>query len=783
MRRLGSLLALIALLLLGLPAGASVAQPAGSGWDGLFGGSDGTLTGTGTGPAAPGVRWVRTIEDSNTSGSWEGFETKDFVVLDAAGNLLVRGHYGITPGTGKLTAVRPGDGSTAYTLDGAPTTCVPGIAPDGTSWVLLDAEEGPIGGPFELRGVDTTGATVASYTQPTNTPGQPRLKPCGSGIRFLSDGTAVMIERSFDSPNGGVWLRVVATGAAPAQRWIEPIEPDVNQTGRWLLDVRVGPPGAPNADTIYTFHQPPTGLVIQARRAGDGTVRGSVAVPGRSFLGGAIVLDGSGRIFLSTRVREGSLAGHLVAVHDPGTGDPTVLWSHEMRVGDPATAYRAEMSFLALGDGDTLVGTYSGYSGQDGIVGVDAATGLPRWEHRFGIIGRSLAADATGTAYFMDSFTPRLVAVAPSGTIRWTLPYGDDSGGLPSGAWRLAAVGATGDVYLTGSPAFTPLKLAAVTQGTPTDRRAGVNRLETAVAVSQASHPVDGTVEWVVLARSDQYPDALAGAPLAHRLGGPLLLTPPSRLAPETATELRRLGTRRVVMLGGQAALSPQVVADLVALGVPADNIERVSGPNRFATAGMVADRVGGTQAVLVEGANADPARGWPDAVAASGFAALTGRPILLLERDRLPPDTDAALRRLGVTRGIVVGGPAAVSDDNVARIAAVTGSPVERLSGPSRYATSVAVATRSLEEGARLASLWVATGTAFADALTAGPAAAAAGGVLLLVDGRNAAGGQASYDFLAARAAQVGAVNLVGGPSAISVEVEARIRQTIGRG
>lgn len=40
-----------------------------------------------------------------------------------------------------------------------------------------------------------------------------------------------------------------------------------------------------------------------------------------------------------------------------------------------------------------------------------------------------------------------------------------------------------------------------------------------------------------------------------------------------------------------------------------------------------------------------DPTRGWADAVAVSGRATTTGRPILLVERDRLPVETRAALQ------------------------------------------------------------------------------------------------------------------------------------------
>jgi ell wall binding domain 2 (CWB2)/Cysteine-rich secretory protein family len=68
---------------------------------------------------------------------------------------------------------------------------------------------------------------------------------------------------------------------------------------------------------------------------------------------------------------------------------------------------------------------------------------------------------------------------------------------------------------------------------TPVQRIAGGDRISTAVAVSQQVFP---RADAVVLARADQYPDALAGASLAAALGGPVLLTAPDHLS-EAAPE------------------------------------------------------------------------------------------------------------------------------------------------------------------------------------------------------------------------------------------------------
>lgn len=91
-------------------------------------------------------------------------------------------------------------------------------------------------------------------------------------------------------------------------------------------------------------------------------------------------------------------------------------------------------------------------------------------------------------------------------------------------------------------------------QGSPSapvyaHRIAGPNRYQTAVCVSseswfdpgQEGTPEDDLAHAVVLARGDMFPDALAGAPLATQMQGPLLLTTPMSLRPEVKAEILRV--------------------------------------------------------------------------------------------------------------------------------------------------------------------------------------------------------------------------------------------------
>jgi len=307
------------------------------------------------------------------------------------------------------------------------------------------------------------------------------------------------------------------------------------------------------------------------------------------------------------------------------------------------------------------------------------------------------------------------------------------------------------------------------------ERVEGEDRIDTAVEVSQIR---GNAAETVVLARADVYPDALAGGPLAVNRQAPLLLTASNELSEETADEITRLDATRAVLLGGEEALSPEVADALQDRGLA---VERIGGNNRFATAALVADALGSDagSAFVVEGANADPKRGWPDAVSAAPLAGATGRPILLVTAGSVPDETAAALERGAVTESVVVGGEAAVGPAVFAELQARGHGP-RRLSGDNRYATSAAVYDEALEEGLDQQVLWLATGADFPDALTAGATVGALRQSLLLVDPQDLDGSPAVREVLDAEPPVVELVRLLGGREAVSPEVEEEIRALV---
>ena len=186
------------------------------------------------------------------------------------------------------------------------------------------------------------------------------------------------------------------------------------------------------------------------------------------------------------------------------------------------------------------------------------------------------------------------------------------------------------------------------------ERRAGLDRYETAVAVSGVFSP--GTdVGSVVLATGTGFPDALAGAPAAAHLDASLLLTRPDQLPPSTVAELQRLDPATIYVLGGPGAVSAGVVAALDAYAD--DGVVRIGGADRYGTAAGVA-RAFWPHA---DGAWIATGRNFPDALAGSALAGGADEPILLVTSGSVPAVTGQEIVRLRPSALHVLGGTSVI--------------------------------------------------------------------------------------------------------------------------
>lgn len=386
--------------------------------------------------------------------------------------------------------------------------------------------------------------------------------------------------------------------------------------------------------------------------------------------------------------------------------------------------------------------------------------------------------------------TPGADYVEMAGTV--TMPAGEEVVDLPVSILQDELLEGVETIALTvqdraGSYAATAGKRTALLElrddeNPVLERLAGSTRIQTAVEVARRSHP-DGA-DAVLLARADVPSDALAAGPLAAQLDAPILLTDSDELHPDTAQEIDRLGATRAVLLGGQAALSSRVEAAAGSQRSVTD-VSRIAGRSRFETAAAVARQIGSRRVYVVASSAADPMVGWADAVGVSALAAFQRRAILLVEPGGLPVATRSVLIELDVDHVTIVGGsavvPLAVGDELADYNADGTlDATREYLTGANRLATSQQIVRASVAAGMDPALIWVASMQHWPDALVAGPAAAREGGLLALIDGREPT--SISSTPLAGTVNELVGLRLLGGPSAIKPDVEARLADDTNR-
>lgn len=246
-------------------------------------------------------------------------------------------------------------------------------------------------------------------------------------------------------------------------------------------------------------------------------------------------------------------------------------------------------------------------------------------------------------------------------------------------------------------------------------RFAGDTAEGTAVQISQATFPTGA--DTVILAQVSQFPDALAGAPLAYKLQAPILLTPSSGLTEEVSAELQRLAPKTIYLLGGTVALSSTIEAKLR----QTYEVKRLYGYSAEGTAAVIARelRTKGRAVVASVGS-------FQDALVISAWAARQGVPILLTQSQKLSNDTVAVLKELNVVESLVIGGTAVVGPQVMDQLP----SP-KRISGVTAYDTATAVLQAYPPTTAKLL---LATGENYPDALTGAVRAAFYGSMVVLV-------------------------------------------------
>ena len=256
-------------------------------------------------------------------------------------------------------------------------------------------------------------------------------------------------------------------------------------------------------------------------------------------------------------------------------------------------------------------------------------------------------------------------------------------------------------------------------------RLGGADRFETAALITQTGF---ASSNYAVLTTGRNFPDALSAVSLAGRLKCPVLICESDGLPSSTVSEIMRLGTKEIYVVGGSSAVSDYVLQDLELEGV---TTHRIDGVDRMDTSLSVFKELktqGPVGTVIIAAGQS-----FADALSIAPWAYKTSSPILLTDATGHLTDAQVtALAEAGVPNATIVGGPAAVSQDVEHQLSFMN---VGRISGQNRYQTSAEIARFEAGSGHSWSVPYVATGKSFPDTLTGSALVGSTNSILVLAD------------------------------------------------
>lgn len=287
----------------------------------------------------------------------------------------------------------------------------------------------------------------------------------------------------------------------------------------------------------------------------------------------------------------------------------------------------------------------------------------------------------------------------------------------------------------------------------PVERIAGDTRFGTAKKIAEKM----STSNTALIASSENYPDALVSALLAHEKKAAILLSSAKKLSRETLSALSNKGIKNVILLGGEKAISSSVANELKAKGY---NVDRIGGNDRYETAVKISEKLSSSETFyMASGLN------YPDALSMTALSISENRPLLLTSPKELSESTKARLVQAGAKNVVIAGGYSAISK-KVENELKDMGISVSRLAGSDRYSTSSMISKKLVQKGY---GLLLTRGDNYIDAVTAGPLAGASKRAILLVETKKVP----SSCTKLIREVEAANVSIIGGFNAISRAVE----------
>ena len=353
-----------------------------------------------------------------------------------------------------------------------------------------------------------------------------------------------------------------------------------------------------------------------------------------------------------------------------------------------------------------------------------------------------------------------------------------------------ATIVITGKGKYHGTRTFT-FQIDEAEQGSAV-RLAGESAADTSARIATEAFP-EGS-EWVIIARDDDFADAMSATGLAGVLNAPIVLTDRYSLSDAAARAVQTLGAKKAYIIGGTGAIPGDIEGSLATFGCQTQ--DRIFGYDSWDTSTECAKKIaehGGNpngNAVVAMSTN------FQDALSISSYAYKYQVPIFL-ETDeahgrQLTEAAVSAIKKLSGTI-YVPGGNGAVPQASVEEV--FGRERVVRLSGWDGYDTSNQIATYMVEHGLLSPSaICLASGAPDpkgVDALAGAALAGKAGGVVLLTNANprfgsistttiEGADSEGTSAFLPSHAKDVEQAYILGGKAVMPAELQQRVNDIL---
>jgi len=246
----------------------------------------------------------------------------------------------------------------------------------------------------------------------------------------------------------------------------------------------------------------------------------------------------------------------------------------------------------------------------------------------------------------------------------------------------------------------TPTPSTPAEQQKTTTRIAGAGRIQTSVEVSKKYYE---SAETVIIANYEQFADSLSASALSKQLKAPILLVKKDQLDSVVPQEIKRLGAKNVIVIGGEKSV------DKTKDSLSQYNVRTIAGANRYETSAKIAQEVikltGTKKAVIASGET------FADALTVAPLANKNNMPILLVQPNNIPKATQEVLKQ--IEEVIIVGGEKTISKEVENKLPNPT-----RIAGANRYETAKKIYEYGFKDRKEVN---IANGTVPADSLVIG--------------------------------------------------------------